>query len=411
MKISHRFNKRAFVVVGALMSVLATMSIPSHAADLTVEGISDMGADADSVKIWYRCNGNDCEYEAVLDQQLSDEVLEYRWEFSDGNSFTTTDPLASQTWANHGTKTATLIVYNIYCELFVGEAQFSIPDPLAIVVSENTDSESDQGDPSVSDPVGALPVENGTLESTIVRIGENSLRTVSEPLEGIDVSGDAFIFIDTLANAEKVAFELRNSASDILFSKVESTPPYDLAGGSAIEARPFDTGKLDDGSYVLSIAATYKDDSKEYLAVAFDIANSPEPSVESPQESEPTVVAALPDNTSEPLQTHSELVVSERTNRTASVPLSGAILEGNVYVSLSGAENAESVEFYMNDIGLVGNPIQIENNLPWDAFGGSKSRATPFRTRNMENGQYIISAKVIENGSSYVVHASFEVDN
>ena len=193
MKISHRFNKRAFVVVGALMSVLATMSIPSHAADLTVEGISDMGADADSVKIWYRCNGNDCEYEAVLDQQLSDEVLEYRWEFTDGNSFTTTDTLASQTWANHGTKTATLIVYNIYCELFVGEAQFSIPDPLAIVVSENTDSESDQGDPSVSDPVGALPVENGTLESTIVRIGQNSLRTVSEPLEGIGVSGDAYI--------------------------------------------------------------------------------------------------------------------------------------------------------------------------------------------------------------------------
>ena len=65
----------------------------------------------------------------------------------------------------------------------------------------------------------------------------------------------------------------------------------------------------------------------------------------------------------------------------------------------------------MNDIGLVGKPIQIENNLPWDAFGGSKKRATRFRTRNMENGQYIISAKVIENGNWFVVHASFEVVN
>ena len=256
-----------------------------------------------------------------------------------------------------------------------------------------------------------MPIENGTLESSIVRIGQDSLRTVSEPLEGIDVRGDVYIFIDALTNAEKVAFELRNSASDTLFSKVETIPPYDLAGGSAIEARPFDTSKLDDGSYVLSIAATYKDDNKEYLAVVFDIANSPEPSVESSEESEPTVVAALPDNSSELLQTHSELVVSERRNRTGSVPLSGATLEGNVYVSLSGAENADSVEFYVNDIGLVGNPIQIENNLPWDAFGGSKKRATPFRTRNMEDGQYIISAKVVENGNWYVVHASFEVDN
>ena len=396
MKISRRFNEHAIVVVGALLSCLAIMPIPSNAADLMVEGISEMGADADRVKIWYRCHGSECEYEALLDQQLSDEVLEYHWEFSDGSSFITTDPLVSQTWSNHGTKTATLLVYNIDCEFFVGEAQFSIPDPSAIVVSENTESESDFVNPPVIGPVGALPIENGTLESSIVRIGQDSLRTVSEPLEGIDVRGDVYIFIDALTNAEKVAFELRNSASDTLFSKVETIPPYDLAGGSAIEARPFDTSKLDDGSYVLSIAATYKDDNKEYLAVVFDIANSPEPSVESSEESEPTVVAALPDNSSELLQTHSELVVSERRNRTCSVPLSGETLEGNVYVSLSGAENADSVEFYVNDIGLVGNPIQIENNLPWDAFGGSKKRATPFRTRNMENGQYIISAKVIE---------------
>ena len=411
MKISNLINRHAFFVVGALMSGLATMSLPSHAADLMVEGISEMGADADRVKIWYRCNGNECEYEAVLDQELRDEVLEYHWEFSDGNSFITTDSLASQTWSSHGNKTATLLVYNIYCEFFVGEAQFSIPDLSVIEVSENTDSESDQVDSAVSDPVGALPVENGTLESTIVRIGQNSLRTVSEPLEGIDVSGEVYIFIDNLTNAEKVAFELHNIASDTLFSKVESTPPYDLAGGSAIEARPFDTSNLDDGSYVLSIAATYKDENKEFLEVAFDIANSPEPSVGSSEENEPTIVSALPDSMSEPSQTHSALVVSQRKNRTGSIPLAGAILEGNVYVSLSGAENADSVEFYMNDTGLVGNPIQIENNFPWDAFGGSKNRPTAFRTRNVENGEYIISAKVVENGNWYVVHASFEVDN
>ena len=380
------------IAFGTLIGSLTVAVIPSYAAEPLTEGISDSGPDAERVKVWYRCDGTACEYEAVLDQQLSDDAIEYHWEFSDGKDIITTDPMSSHTWATHGSKTATLSVYNEFCELFAGEAQFSIPDPSVVVVG--TDPEGVDGEPPQPDPVGALPVENGTLSSSMVLAGQNTLRSISEPLEGISLSGDAFIYIDSIENASRVAFELVNSDSNTVFSRAESTRPYDLAGGSAIEARPFDTRDFDDGSYRLSVAATFENGQKEYLVVAFNIANTTEP--------EPTTGAAMPS---------SMLVVSNRSNRSRSLSLAGATVDGNVYVSLTGDDNVNSVEFYLNDVSLQGRPVQVENTAPWDAFGGSRKKARAFNTRTFENGQHVLSAKVIGSDETYIVHSSFMIDN
>ena len=55
--------------------------------------------------------------------------------------------------------------------------------------------------------------------------------------------------------------------------------------------------------------------------------------------------------------------------------------------------------------------MKVEKYVPWDASGGSVSRASPFSTKTLKNGQHVLSVRIVEGGESHVMHASFSIDN
>ena len=298
-----------------------------------------------------------------------------------------------------------------------------------VVASDDVDVSDDvvaSDDVGVSDDAAADVVVGGdneidNLTTTRVRIGQNSSRVDSSPLEGYQVQGDVYIFVDDLTRAKQVSLTLYNQASERVSGRVERSAPYDLAGGSVLEAKPFDTRTLEDGTYSLDVIVKYSDNRTEQLIVPFSVFNTPivpqpetDPEVDIVQNDhvdEPSSGAAQPEDLTGEYNLDSELVFSTRSNRSNSSELAGAVLEGNTYIYLTGAEEADSVEFFVNDISMDEAPIKVEKYAPWDASGGSASRASPFKTKNLDNGQHVLSVRIVEGGQSHVMHASFSIDN
>jgi hypothetical protein len=107
------------------------------------------------------------------------------------------------------------------------------------------------------------------------------------------------------------------------------------------------------------------------------------------------------------------LRVSLATNRSASAPLSGASVSGNIYAFTSpdGMEIG-GVRFYLDDPGMTGPVRRRESSAPYDFAGGTVQLASPFDTRTIANGSHTITAAIERvAGGEQVVHATFTVQN
>ena len=107
-----------------------------------------------------------------------------------------------------------------------------------------------------------------------------------------------------------------------------------------------------------------------------------------------------------------DLLVSKSSNRSDPIPLEGETVSGKIYVFVSTAEDADRVNFFLDDPAMTGSPDQTENNHPWDFAGGSPSTANAFKTWNVSNGLHTITAEIEPvGGGTVVVSETFTVDN
>ena len=105
------------------------------------------------------------------------------------------------------------------------------------------------------------------------------------------------------------------------------------------------------------------------------------------------------------------LKVSSKPDRSSSVLLGGATVEGNIYVFTAPDTGVEQVTFYLNDPKMTGSPSRIENSAPFDFAGTNGSVAYPFDTTDLTDGSYTITAAVELTTGTTVVSSTFMIVN
>lgn len=107
-----------------------------------------------------------------------------------------------------------------------------------------------------------------------------------------------------------------------------------------------------------------------------------------------------------------ELVVSTNSDRSGAILLEGTALTGDVYVFITPDTGVDVATFFLDDPEMIGSPVQIEQNPPFDFKGGSVTTANPFDTLSMADGDHSITVLlVMSSGEAIGVTATFSVVN
>jgi len=94
-------------------------------------------------------------------------------------------------------------------------------------------------------------------------------------LQGQAVSGEIYVRFEPTEGVNVVAFHLDDPTLDSPPLRVEGSPPFDLAGGSASAALPFDTTDLDEGPHLLTAVAELEDGGTLIVPASFAVRNNP----------------------------------------------------------------------------------------------------------------------------------------
>ncbi|MFN8076906.1 MAG: cellulose binding domain-containing protein [Kineosporiaceae bacterium] len=125
-----------------------------------------------------------------------------------------------------------------------------------------------------SRPTAASPTPSPTGSPAPPRLMVSAAADRSQPvpLEGATVSGAAHVFV-AVAAATTVEFWIDTPAPTSSPYTVERSAPWDLAGGSAAAATPFDTRVLANGTHTLLTRVTTSTATRT-LAASFTVANA-----------------------------------------------------------------------------------------------------------------------------------------
>jgi hypothetical protein len=228
-----------------------------------------------------------------------------------------------------------------------------------------------------ANPAGA---EGGAL-----RVSEQPGRGGSTPLDGATVSGNAYVFLATADDVQRVIFSLDGAETT-----VENYLPYDFAGGSGGQANPWSTESVADGTHTITAEVQLVGGGSFTASASFTVSNA----VTSADAGDAGSAGAAV-----------SLMVSGAQNRGGASALDGSTLSGDAYVFVSG-DDVDRVVF-----SLDGATKQTENGAPWDFAGtANNGTANAWDTSTVSDGSHTIAAQVwFNNGSSSNVAASFEV--
>jgi len=107
------------------------------------------------------------------------------------------------------------------------------------------------------------------------------------------------------------------------------------------------------------------------------------------------------------------LLVSRSGDRSNPVGLSGAAVEGSVFVFLSSADSIKRTEWFLDNPAATGTPRQVERQAPFD-FAGTRhhGEARAFSTRELRDGYHEITARLtLAGGATKKVSSRFRVAN
>ena len=204
----------------------------------------------------------------------------------------------------------------------------------------------------------------------------------------MELTGPVYIFLDPDAGADRVSFYLDDPGMAGTPFQVENNAPFDFAGGSATVANPLDTSSLAPGEHTVTALVETFAGGAYTLTKVFTVPGG-----------EPALSAGIT----------LALMVSASADRSASAPLAGQELAGNVFIFLarSGGGTVSRVRFYLDDPAMAGAPTQTENNAPWDFRGGSAAAANPFGASSLSPGEHTVTARVETSSGVYTITRTF----
>ena len=107
-----------------------------------------------------------------------------------------------------------------------------------------------------------------------------------------------------------------------------------------------------------------------------------------------------------------DLVVSDSANRSNPRDLQGAVLSDDAFIFVKGTENAQRVEFYLDDPAGAGSPDRVEYYYQHDFASGSATRANAWDTSSEAEGLHTMTLRIYEaDGGQATISDSFIIDN
>jgi hypothetical protein len=222
-----------------------------------------------------------------------------------------------------------------------------------------------------------------SLPAYDLRVDFDPDRAGSVDLAGATVRGDIHVFLDgDRTEVRQVEFLIDGKSVNI-----DRNAPWDLVGGNANRAQPFDTKTLAEGTHSISAIASFDDGRTVRVTDDFTVDN-------------------LPDG-----QPAFDLRMAHGPDLAASDDLQSATLTGdNNFIFLEGdPASVTRVEFLLD-----GEVVRTERSLPWTVSGrfGNADRDEPFDISLLRDGEHSVSAIVtLDNGGTVVVSDGFQVDN
>jgi len=223
-------------------------------------------------------------------------------------------------------------------------------------------------------------------------------RSSPVPLAGQTVSGNIYVFVSPQTGMTQVRFYLDDPSMTGAPKQVENNPPHDFAGGSVSTANPYNTTQVGDGPHTITAAIDLSAGGTIIVSSTFAIANNTLTPTPTPSPT-PTTAPSY------------DLQLSSSPNRSSPVPLAGQTVTGNIYVFVSPQTGVNQVRFFLDNPGMSGTPIKVENNAPWDFAGtASNGTANPYNSSQLTFGSHTITAAIdLSSGGTQVVSANFDV--
>ena len=130
------------------------------------------------------------------------------------------------------------------------------------------------GQHSEAHSVSAKPTAPPVGPAYLVTLSQSADRSAGVNLDGVVVSGDAYIFTSPATSVKTVQFWLDDTAMAGPVTRNETTAPYDFIGGSPAAATPYDTHVLADGVHTITQKVTTTANVVVTTTATFKVVNS-----------------------------------------------------------------------------------------------------------------------------------------
>ncbi len=253
----------------------------------------------------------------------------------------------------------------------------------------------------------------GVSCSTIgtLRFSTVATRTASVDLAGTTqpTTGNVYVFLDTATtNFRRVEFFLDDVAMARAPIHAESLFPYDYVGGDLVNALPLSLASLTVGSHTITARAVAADGTTASTTSAFAVGTT---TTTTTTAATTTTTAATTTTTAAPGgEIMAVSAVSSRANPSA---LQGqALVSGTMtYAFFNTAVTTYAhVEFWLDNVAMVGPTTHTESVWPYDYVGGSVATAFPLSVASLTKGAHTITVKASPpTGPAKVSTAAFTV--
>jgi hypothetical protein len=222
----------------------------------------------------------------------------------------------------------------------------------------------------VASTIPSDAVDDGTGDTGVYDILVTSSSNLSGAvaLDGATVEGNLYVFTGPDTGVNRVIFSV-----DGVVTRTESSAPYELIGGSAL-----DSSKLSPGQHEITAKIELSNGGSELVRSVFTI-----PSAEEGTGTETGLY---------------NLLVTTSSNLSGAVVLDGTTVEGDIYVFTGPDTGVNRVIFSVD--GVV---TRTEWSAPYELIGGSA-----FDTSKLSPGQHEITADIqLNDGNSKIIKAIF----
>lgn len=210
-----------------------------------------------------------------------------------------------------------------------------------------------------------------------LRVSASPDRANAVSLAGQSIAGPFYAFVETCELMDEVRFFY--DLSEVV--RTDTSPPYDLGGGSVNAAGYHSNIEFPKGMHALEVELVRDTDVVATLQESF---------VMEPSAFDETLLYSL-----EPLRSDPR-------------PLADATISGEVYVFLAPGPmptDRITVEFFLD-----GSAVRTESNPPFD-LGGGNAIASPFDSTSLANGSHVIETVYVVDGVERRATARFDVAN